>query len=92
MTDPLAEIRRWVDLITCGQMEREEARRTIVVPTPELAVEIEAMAAAAGLGDLWTVKHNQYAPDGYVYIIDEQAIDAGLRESLQQSLRRPWFA
>ncbi len=86
--DPLAGLRRWIDLIECGRMERDEARRTIVVSTPELAVQIEAMAAAAGIDDLWTVCLNLYAPAGFVYIIDEQAIDAGLRESLQHALRR----
>lgn len=88
MADPLAEIRRWIDLIECGRMEREESRRTIVVPTPELAVEVEAMAAAAGLGDLWAVVHNPYTPPNCVYVIDEQAIEAGTREALQ---RKAWL-
>lgn len=90
MTDPMAEIRRWADLIACARMAREEARRTYVVPDPDLAVQIEAIAAALGVDDLVTVVVNPMCPPGQAWVIDGQALRAASAEALQHARRRPF--
>jgi hypothetical protein len=91
VTDPLAEIRRWADLVTAAEMEREESRRTYVVPDRDLAVQIEALAAALGVDDLVTVVTNPMMPAGQAYVINAQAMRAAGAEALQHMLRRPLF-
>ncbi len=87
-TDPLAEIRRWMDLVACAEMAREESRRTYVMPDPDLAVQVEAMAAALGVDDVVSVVVNPWLPPGTVYVVDEQALRAAGVEALQHGSRR----
>ncbi len=91
MTDPLAEIRRWSDLLTCAELERREQARTYLVPDRDIAVQIEAIAAALGVDDLITVIVNPMCPTGQVFIIDESALKAAGAEMLQHLSRRPLF-
>lgn len=82
------ELRRWADLAATARMAREESRRTVLVQTAELAVQAEAIAAAAGVGDLITVRVSPLVPVGQMFVVDERAVAAGLRESLQHASGR----
>ncbi len=91
MTDPLADIRRWSDLLSCAELERREQARTYVVPDREIAVQIEAVAAALGVDDLVTVVVSAMCPAGQVFVIDEAALKAANAEMVQHLSRRPLF-
>jgi hypothetical protein len=81
------DLQRLYDQLTCAQIEREEARRTIVVPGPATAVKVEAWLIAHGLDDLMTVVCSPYIKAGTMVVIDERAIEAGGHEALQHSIR-----
>lgn len=84
MTEDLQHL---YDQITCAQIEREEASRTIVVPGPATAVKLEAWLIAHGLDDIVSVVCSPYIKPGTMIVIDERAIEAGGHESLQHSMR-----
>lgn len=86
----MAEMRRTLDLIRCAEIERQEAKRTVIVPGPASAVKLEAWLVAHGLDDVVTVKMSQWLPADTWYVIDERAIEAGTAEALQHY--RPTFA
>src|SRR4051812_36846647 len=83
----IEDFQRLYDQITCAQIEREEARRTIVVPGPATAVKLEAWLIAHGLDDIMTVACSPYIEAGTMYVIDERSIEAGGHEALQHSMR-----
>ena len=85
----MAEMRRTLDLIRCAEIERQEAKRTVVVPGPASAVKLDAWLIAHGLDDVITVKTSQALPPDTWLLIDEQAIEADLAETLQHW--RPTF-
>lgn len=88
MTDPLAFIRAMADRITCAQIEREEGRRLILVPSAALAAQVEALAVVLGVDDIVAVQAAPLLPDGKAWVIDVGAIDAGTREAIQHGSRR----
>ncbi len=81
------DLRRWVDLIAAVEMERQESRRTILVSTADLAIQVEAAAAVLGMSDVIEVAVSEFVPAGQAFVIDRQAIDAGTREALQRPIR-----
>lgn len=86
----MPELRRWADLVACSAIAREESARTYVVPDRELAVQIEAVAAALGIDDLVTVVTSPFVPAGQVFVLDERAITAAAAQAVQRALRRPF--
>lgn len=64
-----------------------DARRTIICP-PDLAAAVQAVVDQHGAGNLFTVLASAACPKHRLLLIDEQALEAGLRASL---LRRPTF-
>ncbi|MGI5247792.1 hypothetical protein [Dactylosporangium sp. CA-139066] len=86
-----AAMQRIEDAVTCAEIEREEARRTVLVPGPASAVKLEAWLAAHRLDDVITVQCSPLLPPDTWYVIDERAIDAALAEAVQQDMRRPLF-
>lgn len=79
------------DAITCAEIEREEARRTILVPGPASAVKLEAWLAAHGLTDVITVQCSQFLPPDTWYVINERAMEAEQAEAVQALSREPMF-
>lgn len=85
----LANIRRAATDIRAAEIARAEMKRTYVFADPDRAVEFEAYAAAHGLDDVVTVHSSPYLPDGWAgVVIDEQGLEAQMREDMQRSLRR----
>lgn len=60
--DLLAAMQRLQDAVTCAEIEREEAKRTVLVPGPASAVKLEAWLAAHGLDDVITVHRDLILP------------------------------
>lgn len=89
--DLIAELRRWSDRITFAEIVREEAKRTVLVPGPASAVKLEAWLIAHGLDDVITVKTSQFLPVDTWFVVDEQAINAGVDEAVQEMTRKPLF-
>lgn len=85
-----AQMRRTLDLIRCAEIEREEAKRTVLVPGPASAVKLEAWLIAHGLDDVITVEMSQVLPADTYVVVDEQALEASTAEALQHY--RPTFA
>jgi hypothetical protein len=83
----IEDLQHLYDQIACAQIEREEARRTIVASGPATAVKLEAWLVAHGLDDIMTVVCSPYIKPGTMIVIDERAIDAGGHEALQHSMR-----
>ena len=75
------DVRFWAQVV-------EDSRRTLVVP-PDLESRAIEMVKARGLAHVVTVKVSDVLPEHTVYMIDEQAIEADLRQTVQQ--RRPSF-
>ncbi len=91
MTDPLAAIRALVDRVACAQIEREESRRLILVPTAELAVQVEALAAVLDVGDAIRVQVSPLVPPDEVWVVDAAAMEATWRQVGQRLSRWPRF-
>lgn len=79
----IEDILRLYDQIACAQIEREEARRTIIVPGPATAVKIEAWLIAHGVDDIITVVCSPFIEAGTAIVIDERAIAAADDEALR---------
>jgi hypothetical protein len=56
---------------------------------PDLESRVKGWIDARGMGHLITVQANPACPSNRLYVIDQQAIEADLRASLQQY--RPRF-
>ncbi len=80
-------IQRIYDQVACAEIEREEARRTIVVPGPATAVKLEAWLVAHGFDDIMTVVCSPGVKAGTMLVIDERAVEASGNEALQHSMR-----
>jgi hypothetical protein len=73
--DPLDELRFAVQVLG-------DAKRTVICP-PGIEAELrQAVEAAGAVG--WTVRGDSWVPEGTAYVIDEQAIEAETRETLQR--------
>jgi hypothetical protein len=64
-----------------AEIWRAESERTIMCH-PDRAVELRWRIDQAGADDVLTVVENPAIPPGDIYIIDHNAIEAGMRESL----------
>ncbi len=89
--DLIAAMQRLDDAITCAEIEREEARRTVLVPGPASAVKLEAWLAAHGLDDVITVQCSQFLPPDTWYVINERAMEADQNAAMQKLSREPLF-
>lgn len=89
--DIIAAMQRISDAVTCAEIEREEARRLVLVPGPASAVKLEAWLAAHGLDDVITVQCSQFLPADTWYVINQRTIDASQAEATQAMTREPLF-
>jgi hypothetical protein len=60
-----------------------DSKRTIVCP-PDLASDVRAVVEQYDAGHLFTVCASAACPEERLILIDEQALEAGLRASLQR--------
>ena len=79
----LAAIRTFTTNVRFGQIVANESHRTVVCNPADLDKAQEAVIGQ-GLGDVITVVTSPLAPVGQAFIIDEQAVDAAMREESQQ--------
>lgn len=66
----------------------QDSRRTLLVPTDLESRAIE-MVKAHGMAHVITVKVSEVLPDGMVYVVDEQGLEADMAEAMQHY--RPTF-
>lgn len=74
MTDVLTEIRFWSQVIG-------DAKRTVICP-PDLESRCKGYVAARGLEHRITVLANQFCPPNQLFVIDGNAVEASVRQSL----------
>lgn len=89
--DLRALMQRLSDAITCAEIEREEAKRTVLVPDPASAVKLEAWLATHGLDDVITVECSRHLPPNTWIVIDVRAIEASTAEAMQAMAREALF-
>lgn len=75
--------RRAATNIAFAEIVRAESKRTVFVGADD-ADRIRWHVDQAGLGDVITVQESPYVAPGRAYVVDEQAIDAGIREAFAQ--------
>lgn len=88
MTDWLADLRRLNDDMAFARIIRDESRRTVFA-NPDDADRVAAVLAAAGLTDVVKLVPSALTPVGQVWLADEQAAEASMRESMQRWRYRP---
>lgn len=73
--DPLTEVYFWAQVMT-------DAQRTVLCP-PEWESRCKGYVDARGLAGLIKVVASTVIPDGQIIVVDEQAMEASWRQSLQ---------
>jgi hypothetical protein len=84
--DAMAQIQRAMTVVRFAEIAREESRRTVIA-RPEDAGRLRWTLDQAGVGDLVTVVESPYAPEGCYLVMDQQAIEAGTRETIDRMAR-----
>lgn len=79
MSDVLTEVRFWAQVVGY-------ARRTVLCPS-DLESRCKGYVDARGLGGLITVKASPYVPAETIFVIDEQGLEASMRELWQRPIR-----
>lgn len=64
----------------------QDAQRTVLCE-PHRLDGVLAAVARAGLSDTLTVKASRACPEGQLIVLDEQAMEAGFRQTAQRSLK-----
>ena len=83
----MSDLDRMLDAIRFHELARQEARRTILCE-PHREHQIRAAVDQLGAADVLTVRASPACPEGRLLVVDEGAIEASLRESLQGWARR----
>lgn len=82
-----------LDEIRFHHQIRTDARRTLICE-PDRAAAVQAAVEQLNAGDTFTVKASPYCPEGQIVVIDEQAIEASWRQTVQrmagQGIRLHW--
>jgi hypothetical protein len=66
-----------------GEIIRAESTRTVLVRAED-EQRWRDTVAAHGLNEYLTVVGSPYVPAGQAYVVDEQALDASMQESIQR--------
>lgn len=84
------EMQRMLTAIQFFDLVRQESKRLILC---ELHREHQVRAAVdqAGAADILTVRPSAVCPEGKLIVIDEDALEAGLREAAQRGPMFPWM-
>lgn len=75
-----------LDEIRFMLIAQEESKRTVICP-PSDADRIRRLVEQVGAGHVVTVTPSPFVPDGTAFLVDESAIEAGSRESLQHQMK-----
>lgn len=67
-----------------------DAKRTVYCE-PHRVDEIRAAVKEGGYGHILTVRASPACPEGQLLVVDEPALEAYQRESLQRMMRSPFF-
>lgn len=86
MTDDLTPLER----IQLFMQDFEDSKRTVWC-NPEWESRIKTMADVRNVGGLFNVVASDACPENAVYVVDENAMEAQLRQSLQRSLNESRF-
>ncbi|MDX2550103.1 hypothetical protein [Streptomyces stelliscabiei] len=87
------DVQRMLTEIQFFHLVREESKRTILCE-PHREHQVRAAVDQAGAADILTVRPSAACPTDKLIVIDENALDAGLRESAQRGPMFPsmrWF-
>jgi hypothetical protein len=76
MNDPLTEITFWAQVIG-------DAERTVYCP-PEYESRIKCWVEARGMAGIIKVEASRMVPDGQIIVVDHNAIEASMRETMQR--------
>ncbi|MEU0078534.1 hypothetical protein ABZY58_11610 [Micromonospora tulbaghiae] len=66
----------------------EDARRTILCP-PHLADQVRSVIDQHGVAGMYDVQESTACPQGAILLVDDNAVDAGTRQALQQAANAP---
>lgn len=86
MTDDLTPLER----IRLAMQDIEDSKRTVWC-NPEWESRIKTMADVRSVGGLFNVVASKSCPEDTVYVVDENAMEAQFRQSLQRSLNESRF-
>ncbi|MEV6014757.1 hypothetical protein [Streptomyces sp. NPDC051997] len=84
------DMQQMLTAIQFFNLVREESKRVIVCE-PHREHQVRAAIDQAGAADILTVRPSAACPEGKLIVIDESALEAGLREAAQQSPLFPWM-
>ena len=70
------------DVYFFGQVLKDMER--VVICSPDLESRVKSRIAALGLENLWTVQVQVSLPDGKLFIVDPNAVEALCRQHVQQ--------
>ncbi|MGW5175916.1 hypothetical protein ACWERY_16330 [Streptomyces sp. NPDC004082] len=85
----MTAVHRMLTAIQFHRIAREESKRTILCE-PHHEHQVRAAVDQAGAADTLTVRPSPACPEGKLLVIDENAIEAGLREAAR-SPAFPWM-
>lgn len=91
MGDPLGPLRQFLYDLEFGRIVRAEAKRTAFCH-PDDAGRIRWFVDQSGLDDVVRVVESPLVPTGWMFLVDEQAIEAGFREDLRPRRASGWWA
>jgi len=83
-------MQRMLDAIQFFHLTREESKRTILCE-PHREHQVRAAIDQAGAAGMLTVRPSGACPTDKLIVIDENALEAGLREAAQQGPMFPWM-
>jgi hypothetical protein len=84
------ELQRMLDAINFFHIAREESKRTILCE-PHHERQVRAAVDHAGAAEILAVRPSAACPEGKLIVIDDNALEAGLREAAQQGPMFPWM-
>jgi hypothetical protein len=76
--DPMETLQCWVQLF-------EDSRRLVLCP-PEWESRVKGLVDAHGMGGVFTVRASRVIPADQIVIVDENALEAQWRETLQRNI------
>lgn len=83
-------VQRMLTEIQFFHLVRQESKRTILCE-PHREHQVRAAIDSACAADILTVRASVACPEGKLIVIDESALDAGLREAAQRGPMFPWM-
>lgn len=78
------DVRFWAQIL-------EDSRRTLICP-PDLESRVKTRIAAMGLDRQFTVMVSPYAPDGAIYLVDLNGMDADTNQSMLRAVNNGSWA